>query len=362
MWKLMKVSRRGLLRLGNVQNCNRTFLSEAYRCTDPWNKRYESPLLSKINVNEMFIELDQKFQSAGKASAVDIDIYTNVIKGPDHVDELVDILHKFRLSPETTSIMDSTHHAVIRYLLEVDQIEELFTILNDRINYGIFPDHLCYNILMDTFIKKEDYMSAARIASLIMLQEESENPISNALAVYSCHKYLENPGEAWKGPEPEPEEDPKAEVVKVRVRFIRNPYFDDHFDLKEPSEIVGKTLVFFGKLTDDVLGRTCRLRGLILWKKYGEAAKLIENWINEGRKDCIYSEAIPLLEKHIASIPEDKVTDEIKALQIQIDKLAKSDLKEGSILEDMEMRIKKAVDEQAELDIKKQCEVGILRY
>ena len=82
--------------------------------------------------------------------------------------------------------------------------------------------------MINFFIKKRDFASAAKIASLLMLQKDYDNFISNAMALYSCHKYSEKP-DNWMAPvivNNEPEEE-----VKVRVRYIREPYFDEHFDL-----------------------------------------------------------------------------------------------------------------------------------
>lgn len=361
MWKIIRSNARALTRLNNVQKLNRTFLSEAYRCTDSWNKRLESPLLSKINPDEFFVEIDRKFLSSGKASAVDIDIYANVIQDPDHVDALIDLLSRLRLTCEATNILDSTHHAVIRYLFDTNEIDTLLTVLNDRINYGIFPDYICYNILMDAFIKKQDFASAAKVAVLLMLQEDSSNEICNALALYSCHKYLENP-ETWKAPEPEPEEDPKGEEIKVRVRFIRNPFFDDHFDLQDPYDLVGKTLVFYGKSTRDVVGRSCHLRGLVLWKKYKDASNLIKQWIDDGQKECIYEEVFTQVQDHISQLPDDKITDEIKQLSELLQKLDKNSLKKGSILEEIESRVRQAVKDHEEADISEAHKVRISKF
>ena len=65
---------------------------------------------------------------------------------------------------------------------------------------------LCELIIFLTF------PDAAKIASQLMLQEEWSDPISRALALYSCYAYIENPApEPWR--EPDPVEDPKAETV-----------------------------------------------------------------------------------------------------------------------------------------------------
>lgn len=58
--------------------------------------------------------------------------------------------------------------------------------------------------------------------------------------------------------------------VKVRVKFLRNPYFDDHFDLKEPNHIIGKTLAWVSPLVGGLVGRSCEVLGWALYSKWEE--------------------------------------------------------------------------------------------
>lgn len=330
----------------------RSFLSEAYRCEEAWKARLESPLLKKVNPENLFLRMEQLLGSKGKISAVDIDIFANSVVDKYHSEELLYLLHQLRLTVETTNTLDSTHHATIRYLLNHDCTEELITVLHDRLNYGIFPDPLSYNILMDTYIKRQDYASAAKIAVLPMLQEDTENPITNALSVYSCHKYLENP-DIWKKPEP-PKEDPNEEEVKIRVGYLRNPYFDDHFDLTDPRDLVGKTLAFQGKAMDNALGRTCRLRGLILYKKYGDALKFIKQLQTEIKGDVVYSEIFNLIEKDNAHIPKEEIPNELESLMSELNILKEKKLCEDNLTETLESNIKSAINTQAEIDMNEQ--------
>ncbi|KAF7993715.1 hypothetical protein HCN44_010310 [Aphidius gifuensis] len=354
MWNSVKSSSRCLLRIHKCRRFERTFLSESYPCTDAWNRRLESPLLSKINPSDMFLELDQRFNKSGLASAIDVDIFANTLKDPERVDELIDILHRLRNSTEATNILESTQHAVIRYFLEINDKKTLLEVLNDRLNYGIFPDHFTYNVLMNQFIKEKDFVSATKIGSLLMLQEDADHKLTNELSVYSCLQYLENI-DSWTLPPPPPV-NPKEEVVKVRVGYLRNPYFDDHFDIREPKEIAGKTLVFFSKNSNDTLGRSCHLGGLILWKKYDKAAELAKSYIDAGVKDVIYTKMLNIVDKELQDIPEDKITDEVKSLKTILEKLRQVGLKEGCYLEEQEERVKKAVKDHEENDIKKQLQ------
>jgi len=229
--------------------------------------------------------------------------------------------------------------------------------LNDRLNYGIFPDYFDYNMLMDHFIKSKDYASAAKVASLVMLQEDADHPITNALCLYACHKYLENPDDWKKKPEEAPT-DTSTEEVKIRVPYIKNPYFDDHFDLTDPRDLVGKTLNFQGKLRTDAIGRTCQLRGLILYKKYDDVLNLIEKWLGTVQDKIVYEEVFELISKDNSGL-QDQDVEKFKLVEAQLSVLKqKQNLKE-SFIEAVENLIKAAVNEEAEKDISKQCQVII---
>lgn len=331
----------------------RLFLSDAYRCEEAWDRRFESPLLQEIDPSTMFVELEQRYGSVGKVSAIDVDIFINSMTDGSYPDQIMKMLHNLRMSTEATNILDSTHHATIRYFLRHNYIDELHEILNDRLNYGIFPDYFDYNMLMDHFIKKKNYASAAKIASLVMLQEELAHPITNALCLYACHKYLENP-EDWK--KPEVPVDTSKEEVKIRVKYLRNPFFDDHFDLTDPRDLVGKTLSFQGKHRADALGRTCQLRGLILFKKYDDVLNLMKNWLETVQDKIVYEEVFELISKDNSELEEPDM-EKFKLVETQLSVLKnKPNLKE-SLIETIENLVKTAVKEKAEQDISEQNQI-----
>lgn len=326
----------------------RSFLSDAYRCEEAWQARLKSPLMRKIKPENLFLDLEHKQTTTGRVSSIDIDIFANTVVEKYQTEELLTLIHSLRLTADTSNTLESTHHAVIRYLLRHDATEELLNVLHDRLNYGIFPDHVCYNMLMDTYIQREDYASAAKFAVLPMLQEDSEHPITNALCVYSCQKYLEKPGD-WVKPQP-PEDDSKEEI-RVRVNYVKPYYFDDHFDLTDPRDLVGKTLAFYGKIMNNTLGRTCQLRGLILYKKYEDVSKLIEQWVNEVDGETVYEEVFDLIKKDTENITEENVTDEYKAAMAQLDALKATSLCKDGLTEALENEVKAAVEQQARIDM-----------
>lgn len=355
MLKTFRFSPRFCRVCGGPKNATqrRSFLSEAYRCEEAWNRRLESPLLQKIEPMTMFAELDQKYGSVGKVSAVDVDIFVNSVNDNTYVEEVMKILHNLRQSTETTNILDSTHHATIRYFLQHNFIQELHEILSDRLNYGIFPNYFDYNMLMDHFLKKRDYASAAKIASLVMLQEDAGHPITNALCIYACHMYLENPDD-WK--KPEIPQDTSKEEIKIRVGYIRNPYFDDHFDLTDPRDLVGKTLSFQGKHRMDALGRTCQLRGLILYKKYDDVLKLIKEWSETIQDKIVYEEVFELISKDNSNL-QDQDIEKFKLVDDSLFLLKKKQNLKENLIETMQNLIRAVVKEKAEEDISKQCQI-----
>lgn len=350
-------ARRGGFKEFAARVQRRLFLSEAYRCEEAWSRRLESPLLQKVDPTTLYVQLEQKYANVGKVSAVDVDIFVNSITDNLYIDEMIKILHNLRKSVEATNILDSTHHAVIRYLLQHNYIQELHEILNDRLNYGIFPDYFDYNMLMDHFIKKKDYASAAKVASLAMLQEDVDHPITNALCLYACHRYLENPDD-WK--KPEIPVDTSTEEVKIRVGYLKNPYFDDHFDLTDPRDLVGKTLNIQSKHMANAIGRTCQLRGLILYKKYDDVLNLIKKWLETMQDKIVYEEIFELILKDNSGL-QDQDVEKFKLVEAQLSMLKeKQNLKENFI-EAIENLIRTTVNEQAEKDVSKQCQVILIK-
>lgn len=313
----------------------RTFLSQAYYCNEVWDHRLNDQVLQKVKFDEMYYLLEQKYQKTRQMSAVDVDVYVNALKDEDYVDETLDLVHKLRLTADTVNTLDSTSHAVVRYLNTIGETERLQQVLDDRLNYGVFLDHYTANVLMDTYWKQKNFVAGAQVASQLMLQEDVDHSLYATLALLHCYHFLLKP-EGWKVPPP-PEE--PEEEVKVRVNYLRNPYFDDHFDLREPLAVVGKTLVALTKGKDDLLKRSFHLCGLALWNKPDKAKELINAFEAQNKEVC--DEIINLL-------PEDN------EIRVEAKKLQKKS-QDVSIL--LQEEVKAAERAVAEKDISKQCEV-----
>lgn len=313
----------------------RTFLSPSYYCQELWDKRLNSPLLQKVNLEELYQELEQRFSKLRQMSAVDVDIYANAVKDNFYVEEMLDLVHKLRLSADTGNTLNSTSHAVVRVLTRYGNKKDLLSVLDDRINYGIFLDYYTANILLDIFWKEKDYTSGARVASQLMLQEEFENPISFHLSLLHCYNYLLNPGE-WTFPPP-PEE--PEEEVKIRVNYLRNPFHDDHFDLREPEKLVGKTFALFTNNKIDSLNKSFNIFG---WALFGK-----NNKVEKSIKEC-HEKNIILCKEVLDLIPE---TCEMKS------KLLDLICESIDIQKVLKENVEKAVSKISEDDISTQCKL-----
>ncbi|XP_052861231.1 28S ribosomal protein S27, mitochondrial [Anopheles cruzii] len=288
MLKLFVQHRRCLV--GGLSLARRTFLSEAYQCREAWNARLATPILAKVDLDTLYYDLEQRFQQRNKISAIDIDIYANKLVDETHVDEIADLLYKFRLTEETSNTLDSTHHALVRNYLEHRCYGQLIEVLNNRLGYGIFLDNYSANLTLDQLIKGQEFRHAARIATLVALQEDFSNPITRSLSLYGCYRYTKTPdaehfddlapAEAPVGDQTGGQKKKKKDEIKIRVKFLRNEFFDDHFDLKNSQQLLGKTFIELSRSyggVSNLIGASCELLGLALYRKYDVGLEFVAN-------------------------------------------------------------------------------------
>lgn len=368
MWKLIPSLTGRFLRNGakiGTARQVRTFLSDSFSLDEAWDKRLLTPIIQKVKLSDLFYELDNQFQHFANANAIDIDLFANAVTDASRLDEVEDVVHKLRLSPEAINILPSTHHAFIRIFMKFGDIDELLRILNDRINYGIFPDDFCSMYMMDTFIKKGNFKNAAKVGVLHMLQEDFKNPIIKYMTLYSCTKYLENPV-PWY-PEQEKEETPEDnddEVIKVRVDYIRNPFFDDHFDLTDPYHLIGKTFWMIGKEMPDHIGRSYQLLGYILHNKFDIAKDFIEKLLLSSENPLVTKDSLKLCYEALERLPKSEgeegsklelSKEEVKGLLNKVENCGL--LSEDSLLSVVESRLKQVVTEREKMEIEKQTKL-----
>jgi len=78
----------------------------------------------------------------------------------------------------------------------------------------------------------------------------------------------------------------------VRVKYLRNPYFDDHFDLRDPKLLIGKTLATLGATFPDAVGWTYQLVGWGLYQKWDKAIRTLEQILKGQQKPAIFRDGV----------------------------------------------------------------------
>lgn len=65
--------------------------------------------------------------------------------------------------------------------------------------------------------------------------------------------------------------------MKVRVKYLRNEFFDDHFDIRNHDHLVGKTFIAIGKRLDKPFSPNVKLIGYTLYQKYDKALEELKS-------------------------------------------------------------------------------------
>lgn len=339
----------------------RNYLTDSYKLDQAWAARLDTPILQKVNIENLYFEIDSKFAQQKKISPVDVDIYANKIVDNRHMDEIADLMQKLRTTEEATNLFDSTQHALIRNYMENSNWETLVHILNHRQQFGVFLDHFAANMLLDKMIQDKNFKLGARFATLIAIQEDFENPITNYMSLFSCYKFAKNletfddlvekPVEVIEETVPQPKSKKKKEEIRIRVAYLRNPYFDDHFDIKNSNHLMGKTFLYFAdevQASDPTLANSLKLLGYALYEKFDKGNQFLATAKNEA----FYKESVEMVKGFAANLDDNE-----PAKQFYETVNALSSLKDDNVEELIEMSLKKAVQEQETKDIAEQKKI-----
>ncbi|XP_064609642.1 small ribosomal subunit protein mS27-like [Liolophura sinensis] len=283
----------------------RYFLSESYSCTEAWRKRLQGPSLQNVEDYMNFtVVLRENLEKTGNASPIDIDIMSNRITDaePNQLDYIADVLHKFRRSPNGLNMLASSTYAIVRGLIDMGQTEQLLDIIQNKHEYGLFPDPYSTTILLNHCIKQGSYGEAARMAYELMLQEDFNHAPSRLLSLYACVQHARH----FPTRSPEPAQAPLEEEEEedwIPVKWVRTPYYDDHFDIQDEQLLLGKTLAMLGKTEPNLIGQSCQVMGLGLYEKFALGLQLLETFVSGGGSALVAKESMTLFESCLVNAP-----------------------------------------------------------
>lgn len=273
----------------------------------------------------------------------------------DQIDDILQLVYKLRHTDNASDFLPSTEYAVLRLLLKHDQISDLFKILNDPLNYGVFLNEHIACLAINRFIDNKEYSSAARIATIVMQQEMFDSQLLNKLSIFSLIKFVELPTEERKmGPEllavSEPfEEDDESPTF--RYPYLKNNWNDGHFDINDSDLLVSKSLEWFSKVVeykDPKMKESLELISYAIGKKYEKLEEFLKRDTLNSIKESALNIVRTICKETLQSLGEEDVDVKKKDILTGLISKIGDGVSEGDLLSDELMNDFKVIQKEEE--------------